>query len=124
MRILLVEGNEGLRSAFRKALEEAGYSTAGAGTWAEAVEAARRERPGLLLVDASHEPLAAAEFVRVVRRDARLRELPIAGIASLPGSERGILDAGVQCCIRAFPAPADLVKVARWAASVYRDAAA
>ncbi len=124
MRILLVEPNPALRRIFTDELDEAGYVAVGVGSWTEAYLAACEDPPGLILVNATLRPAEAAQFVREVRADPDLRHVPIAGIALAPGSERGILDAGAQCCIRSVPARSDLVKAARWAASVYREAAA
>ena len=124
MRILLVEPNPVLRRCFAEDLEDAGYVTQGVGSWDEAFLAACEETPGLVLVDGRLRPAEAAQFVRDLRSEPELRDVPIAGIALVRGSERGILDAGAQFCIRSVPDRADLVKAARWAASVYREVAA
>ncbi len=124
MRILLVEANPVLRRSFTDELEEAGYSTIGVGTWTEAHLVAREEPPGLILINATLRPDEAARFVRELRGDPELGQVPIAGIALVPGGERGILEAGAQFCIRDVPSRLDLVKAARWAASVYSEAAA
>ncbi len=124
MRILLVEANPGLRRLFADELDEAGFPALGVGTWEEAIASARAAPPALILLNATRRPAEAAQFVKDVRGDPDLRHVPIAGIAFVPGSERGIIEAGAQCCIRNVPTRADLIKAARWAASVYRDAAA
>jgi CheY-like chemotaxis protein len=124
MRILLVEANPVLRRCFADELEEAGYLTVGVGTWIEAHLAAREERPGLILVNATLRPDEAARFVRELRSDRDLGNIPVAGIALVPGAERGILEAGAQFCIRDVPTRFELVKAARWAASVYCEVAA
>ena len=124
MRILLVEANPGLRRLLADELEEAGYPAVGVGTWDEAFLLACETPPALILLNATRRPAEAAQFVKDVRSEPELRHVPIAGIAFVPGTERGIIEAGAQCCIRSVPTRANLIEAARWAASVSREAAA
>lgn len=119
MHVLLIEPNPELREAFAEALGAAGFPSVVASDWELALQAAREERPAMVVVDASLEPVAAARFVHDLRRDGALGEIPVAGIAFRFGSERGILGAGIQCCLQKLPTPDEVVRAVRWVATVY-----
>jgi hypothetical protein len=48
-----------------------------------------------------------------------LGSVPVVGIAFAPGSEKPLLDAGAECCLRTLPGKGDLLKAIDWAISVY-----
>jgi CheY-like chemotaxis protein len=118
--VLLIEPSHGLRQLYGAELWCAGYAVRAVTSWDEALEALHGPpTPALMVLDASIERGQALQFVREVRANARLRTVPIVAIAFAPGSESGILEAGVQCCLRLLPTPADVLKAVRWAEAVY-----
>lgn len=120
MLVLLVEPGLGLRQLYGTELWSAGYAVRAVTSWDEALAAVREPTtPALIVVDASIESGQALRFIDEVRARARLRDVPIIGIAFAPGSETGILEAGVQCCLRLLPTPADVLRAVRWAEAVY-----
>jgi CheY-like chemotaxis protein len=121
MRVLVVEASGNLRRAFAQEIEEAGYSPVTVGSCDEALRVAREgpSTPDVILLDATLDPVHAVEFVGTVRRDARLRDIPVAAIALTPGSERGVLEAGAKCCLRAVPGPGEVLNAVEWAFDVY-----
>lgn len=120
--VLLVEPGEGLRRLYGDELRSAGYSVRAVETWDEARGAIEEPpSPAAIVVNASITPELAALFVREVRADARVRDVPVLGIAFASGAGLGILEAGAQCCMRGLPTPADVLKAVRWAEAVYGD---
>ncbi len=121
MRVLVVEPSGKLRRLFAQEIGEAGYSTVSVGSVDEALRAARDgpRPPDVILLDATLDPAHAVEFVSTVRADPRLRGVPVAAIAFAPGSERGVLEAGAKCCLRAVPEPGEVLKAVEWAFDVY-----
>ncbi len=106
---------------FAEEIGEAGYATVAVDSCDEALRVAREgsATPDVILLDASLDPAHAVEFVGTVRRDARLRDVPVAAIAFAPGSERGVLEAGAKCCLRTVPGPGEVLKAVQWAFDVY-----
>src|SRR5512144_914131 len=115
MRVLLVEPNPDLREAFAQALIAEGHAVTSIADPGAALRVAHETSPQVVVLDASLSPAGAARFVGELRHDGELRDVPVAGIAYLLGSERGILSAGVQCCLRRLPLPEEIVKAVRWA---------
>jgi CheY-like chemotaxis protein len=123
MDVLLVEPNPALQQTFAEALGAAGYSVVVESDWALALQRARDKTPAVVVVDASLEPGAAGRFVEELHHDVALVAVAIVGIAFRFGAERGILAAGVQCCIQKLPTPDEVVKAVQWAAEVYGESA-
>ncbi len=121
MRVLLVEPSPELREAFAQALVAEGHAVTSIAHPGVALGVAHETSPQVVVLDASLSPAGAARFVGELRHDGALRDVPIAGIAYLLGSEHGILAAGVQCCLRRLPAPEDIVKAVCWAGEVYEN---
>lgn len=121
MRVLVVESSGTLRDVFAQEIADAGYLAVAVGSCAEALRVARESTPppDVILLDATLDPGHAVEFVTTVRGDARLRAIPVAAIAFAPGSERGVLEAGAKCCLRAVPQPGEVLKAVQWAFDVY-----
>jgi CheY-like chemotaxis protein len=118
--VLLVEPGLGLRQLYGAELWCAGYAVRAVTTWDEALAALRDlPTPAVIVVDASIERGPALRLIGEVRARPSLREVPVIGIAFAPGSESGILEAGVQCCLRLLPTPSDVLKAVRWAEAVY-----
>jgi two-component system nitrate/nitrite response regulator NarL len=74
--ILVVDDDKQFRRLMATVLERAGYSTVEAGTGEEAMEAARRDRPALVLVDVKLPGIHGYEVCRELK-EAYGEELPV-----------------------------------------------
>lgn len=68
-KILVVEDDPNLISALKYNLNKEGYSVITAVDGAEAVETARREKPGLIILDVMLPRLSGFEVCRILRKD-------------------------------------------------------
>ncbi|MDQ3802921.1 MAG: response regulator [Acidobacteriota bacterium] len=80
--ILVAEGQHDARLMMKWALEQHGYRVLLAETGEEAVEAAVRERPDLILMDLHLPVLDGLEATRRLRRQEGLRDVPIVGTST------------------------------------------
>ena len=78
--ILLVEDNETIRGAFTILLEDSGYRVSEAATGAEAIHAAQRDRPDLILMDLGLPDLGGLEVTRRLKADPITRDLAIVAL--------------------------------------------
>lgn len=121
MRVLVIEPSAGLRQIFSLELEEAGFSAIGAESSEEAMRLASEDPPDAIVLNATVAPASGAQFIRHLRSDGRLGSVPVVGMAFAPGSERSLLEAGADCCLRALPLRGDVLKAIHWAVSVYGE---
>ena len=75
--VLIADDDDDIRLMMRTLLEMKGYRTAEAANGQEAVEAAARERPDLILVDLQLPRLNGFAVTRFVRQHEGLRRVPI-----------------------------------------------
>lgn len=75
--IVIAEDDPDTRVLFRKLCELEGFRVVEAGDGEEAVAAARREEPALVVMDLSMPRMDGIDAAREMRRDERLREIPI-----------------------------------------------
>lgn len=89
LTLLMVGNIEEASVGVKRLLEMDGYRVVIAATEQEAVEDARREHPGLILVDLSQPTLEAIATARRIRRRAKLtRDVPVVVIPVVtPGIE-------------------------------------
>ena len=80
--VLVVEDFEDNRFMMRRLLEMSGYRVVEAVNGQEAVEAARRERPDLILMDLSLPKLDGLAATRRIRQEDGLREVPIVAVSA------------------------------------------
>jgi two-component system, cell cycle response regulator DivK len=111
-RILLVEDNEAIRVAFSILLEETGYRVALAANGGEAIDAARREQPDLILMDLGLPDLNGLEVTRRLKADEATRHLVVVAITGRT------LESDGQACIAAgcagfLPKPVDAAHLLR-----------
>jgi signal transduction histidine kinase len=71
-RILVVDDNEAVRAATRRALEAAGYETFEAPDGEEAVRIAGRQQPDLILMDVTMPRLGGLEALQRIKADLKL----------------------------------------------------
>lgn len=77
--VLVVEDDRSIRALVERILRGEGYAVATAENGREALRAleANPDKPGLILLDLMMPVMNGAEFLEVVKRDARWQSLPI-----------------------------------------------
>lgn len=81
-KILIVDDEPSTAEMFRLMLDQAGYRVAVAHGTGVAINALRRERPDLLLLDVMMPGVSGLELCRYVRRDPEWAHLPIVLISA------------------------------------------
>jgi two-component system phosphate regulon response regulator PhoB len=76
-RVLIVEDEPDLAQLVRVHLEKGGFATEVAHSGAAGLEAIRRARPALVVLDVMLPDFSGTDLCREVRADAKLRDLPI-----------------------------------------------
>jgi DNA-binding response OmpR family regulator len=76
-KVLVVDDEEESREALKGLLDARGWSTVLAGGAAEALEAARRSRPDVVLTDVCMPGRGGLELCRSLKADARTAALPV-----------------------------------------------
>jgi two-component system cell cycle response regulator DivK len=96
-KVLVVEDVELNRDLLMQLLED-DYDVVTAADGAEGVEAARRERPDLVLMDLSLPVMDGWEATRAIKADANLQDLPIIAVTAhaMPGDEEKARAAGAD----------------------------
>ena len=75
--VMVVDDNELSRDALARRLERRGYRILHAGDGSEAVAAARRERPGLILMDLGLPGIDGWEATRQLKQDPATSHIPV-----------------------------------------------
>jgi len=76
-KILLVEDSKFLRMATERALARAGYEVSTAVDGPNALEAARREKPDLILLDMLLPKMAGPEVLKMLKKDPATAEIAV-----------------------------------------------
>ena len=94
--ILIVEDNEKNRKLVRKVLERLGYRTTEVETGEEAVEAARKLSPDLVLMDYQLPGIDGIEAFKRIRADPAIRRMPIVAVtaSAMPEDTARMKEAG------------------------------
>lgn len=94
--ILIVEDNEKNRKLARKVLEKSGYRTAEVETGEEAVEAARKLSPALILMDYQLPGIDGIETFKRIRADKSIPRMPIVAVtaSAMPEDNKKMGEAG------------------------------
>lgn len=94
--VLVVEDHEDTRFLLKTMLEMNGYRVAEAGDGEEGVRAARRERPRLVIMDATLPRLDGLAATRRIRSDSVLAGVPVVILSghAQPNFRTAALDAG------------------------------
>jgi DNA-binding response OmpR family regulator len=70
--VLVVDDDEAFREIATRIVRDAGYETAEAGSGEEAVDAARRQRPDVVILDVRlRGPLSGHEVCRIIKREVQ-----------------------------------------------------
>ncbi|WP_174801696.1 response regulator [Martelella limonii] len=95
-QVLIVEDNDLNMKLFRDLVEASGYEAVESRTGADAVELARRYRPGLILMDIQLPERSGIDIARSLKADSELAKIPIIAITAfaMRGDEERIRDAG------------------------------
>jgi two-component system nitrate/nitrite response regulator NarL len=99
--ILVVDDDKGFRALMSTLLERAGYDTVEAARGEEALEAARRERPSLVLLDVKLPGVAGYEVCRRLKEDcgADLPVFLVSGVRTEPFDRAAGLLIGADDCL-------------------------
>jgi two-component system cell cycle response regulator DivK len=113
-RILVVEDQEDNRRILRDLLTSAGYEIIQAENGEEALAAAARERPDLILMDIQLPVLDGYEATRRIKANPALRAIPVIAVTSyaLSGDENKARAAGCDAYVtKPFSPRALLAKI-------------
>ena len=81
--ILLAEDDRFLRRAAEATLKKKGYNVVTAADGQEALDAARRERPDLILLDVIMPKLQGFEVLERLKADSNTRDIPVVMLSNL-----------------------------------------
>ena len=95
-KILVVDDDADNRRIIELTMIKAGYAVVLAVNGREALEAAERELPDLILLDLSMPVLSGWEAVKLLKADERLKGIPVLAFTAhaMAGDERKVMDAG------------------------------
>jgi signal transduction histidine kinase/DNA-binding response OmpR family regulator/CHASE3 domain sensor protein len=94
--ILIVDDEHDARTLMRTYLEEDGYRTAEAVNGAAALEAARTLRPKLITLDLRMPEMSGVEFLRQLRADPEIADIPVLVVSIEAAEQRGSLIGAVD----------------------------
>jgi two-component system cell cycle response regulator DivK len=114
-RILLVEDNEFNRKIVRDLLARQPYELLEAQDGEEGVEAARREKPDVIVMDVQLPKLSGLDATRAIRADPETARIPIIVVTSfaLSGDEKKAMDAGASAYLAKPYSPRQLLGAIR-----------
>ncbi len=97
-RVLVVDDDRMIRLLLRMLLEKDGFKVTEAGNGALGMEAARRERPDLMLVDLQMPDMNGFQVLEMMRADPQLASIPVLVLTSEAGSgvETKVLELGAD----------------------------
>ena len=113
IRILHVEDNPANRMIVRDLLEFRGYQVLEVTNGEEALAAAERERPDLILMDIQLPRISGLEASRRIKAREDLRYIPIVAVTSfaLSGDDQQAAEAGCDAYIAKPYRPRDLLQL-------------
>ena len=114
-RVLLIEDTEDNRQIIRDLLETVGIELVEAVDGAAGVEAAKREKPDLILMDMQMPVMDGYQATRAIKADPDLAHIPVIAVTSyaLSGDEQKTRDAGCNAYIAKPFSPRSLLKLIR-----------
>ena len=116
MRALHVDDDAGVRSAVARVLQRAGFSVVSAVDGAAGLEAARRRRPDVVVLDVDLPDLSGFEVCQRLRADPRTRRVPVVHLSAARTSvENRVegLDSGADAYLVHPVVPTELVATVR-----------
>jgi two-component system cell cycle response regulator DivK len=96
--VLVVEDNELNMKLFNDLLEAHGYAVVQARTGPEALAAARRDRPDLILMDIQLPEISGLQVTQEILKDPRLADVPVIAVTAfaMKGDEERIRAGGCR----------------------------
>jgi two-component system cell cycle response regulator DivK len=96
--VLVVEDNELNMKLFNDLLEAHGYAVLQARTGPEALAAARRQRPDLILMDIQLPEISGLQVTQEILKDPRLADVPVIAVTAfaMKGDEERIRAGGCR----------------------------
>jgi CheY-like chemotaxis protein len=88
--ILIVDDDDDIRAALQRVLESAGYPTIQAADGREALTTARRQPPGLVLLDLMMPVMDGWDFLLEWQRDPEMASIPVLVISAPLKGPRGM----------------------------------
>ncbi len=116
-KILLVEDNEFNRKIVRDLLTRQPYSLLEAHDGEAGVEAARREKPDLIIMDVQLPKLSGLDATRQIRAEPETAKIPIIVVTSfaLSGDDKKAMDAGASAYLAKPYSPRQLLEaIKKW----------
>jgi CheY-like chemotaxis protein len=93
--VLVVDDDRDIRETLQELLEQEGCEVATARNGVEALSAARRDQPALILLDLFMPVMDGLEFRRVQRDDPDLAHIPVVVFSAAVGMEARVSELGV-----------------------------
>jgi two-component system cell cycle response regulator DivK len=114
-RVLVIEDTDDNRRILRDLLASAGYETSEAVDGIEGLAAARREPPGLILLDIQLPGMDGYEVAQRIRAEPALAGVPIIAVTSfaLTGDEGRARAVGCDAYVSKPFSPRELLKLVR-----------
>lgn len=115
--ILIVEDNEDNRLIYSQYLTHGGFRVVEATNGAEGIEAARRERPDIILMDISMPVMDGLTATRILKADPDLLRIPVVALTAhaMASDEDMAREAGCDGYISKPVMPRDVrAEVERW----------
>jgi len=111
--VLHVEDNSSNRMIIRDLLRSRGYTIVEVMDGAEAVVAAERERPNIILMDIQLPSISGLEAARRIKAKVELRHIPIVALTSfaLSGDDKKAFAAGCDAYLAKPYKPRELLKL-------------
>ena len=122
-RVLIVEDNVDNFELVRFLLERAGYEVLSAANGLEGLDAAKRERPDLILMDLSMPEMDGWNATSHLKADEETRSIPVLALTAhtLPGDRKRAIDAG---CDGYISKPINVASFDKLVATLLRQARA
>lgn len=122
-RVLIVEDNVDNFELVRFLLERAGYQVLSAANGLEGLDAAKRERPDLILMDLSMPEMDGWNATSHLKADEETRDIPVLALTAhtLPGDRKRAIDAG---CDGYISKPINVASFDKLVATLLRQARA
>jgi two-component system, cell cycle response regulator DivK len=98
-KILLVEDSEDARYFMRLELEQLGFSVIEAEDGVQAVQKALQEQPDIVLMDLSLPTMDGLEATKQIRKDDRLRSIPIIAVTAHQDFRQGAKASGFDAYV-------------------------
>ncbi len=96
--VMIVEDNELNMKLFNDLLRANGYNTMPMRTGHEALDALKKQRPDLIIMDIQLPEISGLEVTRIIKQDDNLKDIPVIAVTAfaMKGDEERILQGGCE----------------------------